>query len=86
MSSGKQGRAASLAFSVVHLWPVSEQEIPLYFVCYQGKEMKKFIVLLLISLCGVLWGCDKTVHEERAEKSAKERADRNRADHQKRSE
>ncbi len=48
--------------------------------------MKKFIVLLLISLCGVLWGCDKTVHEERAEKSAKERADRNRADHQKRSE
>ncbi len=48
--------------------------------------MKKLSVILLMLMCGMLWGCDKADYEERAEKSAKERAERNRADHEKRSE
>ncbi len=48
--------------------------------------MKKSIVFLLMLMCSVLWGCEKTDYEEKAEKSAKQRAERNRADHQKRTE
>ncbi|MBI3231207.1 MAG: hypothetical protein HYZ45_13875 [Burkholderiales bacterium] len=48
--------------------------------------MKKITILLLVLMCSILWGCDKADYEEHAEKAAKERAERNRADHERRSE
>ena len=47
--------------------------------------MKKLgIALLLIVFAVSLNGCEKTDYEKKAEKSANERADRNRADHERR--
>lgn len=47
--------------------------------------MKKFFIYLLTLLFSMsLFACEKTAYEDKAEKAANARAERNRADHERR--